>query len=266
MERSQLPVAIFATLLFEETLVLIKSELIALNHLFVFFMFWSAYRFSVSSITFPGWGVTSYNTDYALNVISLLGLLTALFVLKEPTHYLLVALAMLAFGFYRGSNSLPILPRKGLRSSLWLKNTVLSTVWVMITVLLPVSLSGQPLFTASVLVISIMNWCLIYALSILCDVRDIEKDSFSGVITFPVYFGSGKSRMISYLLLTAGAAASIFIRDIDGKVLTGLLCGFFLAAILAFFTNSSRKGSFYTWLVDGVIAVKALLVKIAIMI
>ncbi|MDQ2773185.1 MAG: hypothetical protein M3Y54_22090 [Bacteroidota bacterium] len=169
-------------------------------------------------------------------------------------HYLplllpLAALALLyswPLGRWRGQ-------RRALREVPLLKIFLIAGVWSAITVGLPALALHRPLAEAAGLLGQ--RFCLVLALAIVFDIRDLSRDRAAGTRTFPVVLGVAGARAVALAFL-AGAMLLGFERGVPplGLALTGLA-----AATVIALADERRGDYFFAFWADGVLLVPALL-------
>lgn len=100
--------------------------------------------------------------------------------------------------------SVPAIPVAGgkrrLRELAYLKLTVLSFVWSVMTVTLPLLESGMPWSGARPWLLTVNVAGFIYLLCIPFELRDIRKEQAKGVLTFAVLHGERFTRGVAYII------------------------------------------------------------------
>ena len=143
--------------------------------------------------------------------------------------------------------------RRALRELPLLKAFLIAGVWSAITVGLPTLAQHHPL--AEVLPLLAQRFCLVLALAIVFDIRDLSRDQAAGTRTFPVVLGSAGAKVVALLFL-AGATMLGFGRGVPplGLGLTGLA-----AAMVILLADERRSDYFFAFWADGVLLVPAVL-------
>lgn len=168
------------------------------------------------------------------------------------THFLpvLLPLAALALGY-----SWPLLPWRGRRRAVrevpLLKVFLISGVWTIVTVALPALALRQPLASAAGLLGQ--RFCLVTALAIVFDIRDVGRDEAAGLRTFPTVLGVAGAKAVSLSFLV-GAGALGLGRGV-GPLAVALPVG--LAAAVVLLARETRSDYFFALLTDGVLLVAA---------
>ena len=166
-----------------------------------------------------------------------------------PALLPLAALALLyswPLGRWRGQ-------RRALREVPLLKIFLIAGVWSAITVGLPTLALHRPLAEAASLLAQ--RFCLVLALAIVFDIRDLSRDRVAGTRTFPVVLGLRGAKAVALIFL-AGAMVLGFERGVPplGLLLTGLS-----AASVILLADESRGDYFFALVADGVLLVPAAL-------
>jgi 4-hydroxybenzoate polyprenyltransferase len=143
--------------------------------------------------------------------------------------------------------------RRALREVPLLKVFLIAGVWSLVTVGLPALLLHHPVAVVAGLLAQ--RFCLVLALAIVFDIRDLSRDQAAGTQTFPVVLGQGRAKAVALAFL-AGAMALGFERGVPplGLVLTGLS-----AATVIVLADERRSDYFFALLADGVLLVPAAL-------
>ena len=143
--------------------------------------------------------------------------------------------------------------RRALREVPLLKVFLIAGVWSAITVGLPALALHRPLAEAAGLLAQ--RFCLVLALAIVFDIRDLSRDRVAGTRTFPVVLGLAGARAVALAFL-AGAMLLGIGRGVPplGLALTGLA-----AATVILLANEQRGDYFFAFWADGVLLVPAAL-------
>ena len=158
--------------------------------------------------------------------------------------------------------SLPFLRVKSRRIPLrdvpFLKVFLIAGVWSLLTVLLPLLIAGEDLgenYNQSLL---LRRFLFIFALTLLFDIRDVQKDTLAGTVTFPGRFGIVFTRILSgtFLLLFM---ALVLISE-TGLIIAGLEFSALVAGVVIFYTDESRSDYYFAILADGMMLLQFLAV------
>ena len=143
--------------------------------------------------------------------------------------------------------------RRALREVPLLKIFLIAGVWSAITVGVPTLALQRPLAQAVGLLAQ--RFCLVLALAIVFDIRDLSRDRAAGTRTFPVVLGPARAKAVALAFL-AGAMALGFERGVPplGLLVTGLS-----AASVIIWADERRSDYFFALLADGVLLVPAVL-------
>jgi 4-hydroxybenzoate polyprenyltransferase len=203
------------------------------------------------------WFFAHYRLMVTFTMISLLSLIPLFFLLSMESRILLIFLSVLSFCY-----SLPIFTvgdqKFGLRNIPGLKTFLISLVWTMSCVLLPV-LEAQDLHLADISMrdITLMiakRFLFIFALAIPFDIRDLFSDRQAGLQTIPVAWGEKNAYLFCQVLL-AGYIVLLFLfrnngfsLDFFGLTTTALLMGW-----LIFKSKWQKDEYYYFFYMDGVL-------------
>jgi 4-hydroxybenzoate polyprenyltransferase len=196
----------------------------------------------------------------SVTIIALLCLVPLFFLLSSSSKMLLIGLAVLSFGY-----GLPLFTHKGRKSGLrqvpGLKPLLITIVWVLSCVLLPVleaqANGSTSLAQTDVYILLAKRFLFIAALTVPFDIRDLFQDRIAGLKTLPVYFGERNAYLVCQFLL-AGYIALLFIfrnrgfnADFWALSLTAVLTGW-----LIFRSTWERNVYYYFLLLDGVLVLQ----------
>jgi 4-hydroxybenzoate polyprenyltransferase len=209
------------------------------------------------------WYFAHNRLNVTITVISAIALGPLFFMLSIKSRLLLVGLSILSVGY-----SLPLFSsgkqKFGLRNIPGLKSLLITLVWTLSCVLLPI-------FEAEsnhLAIVSFNDTCILVAkrflfigsLTIPFDIRDLFQDSRAGLKTIPVVFGQRKAYLFCQLLL-AGYLVLLFLfrdngfnRDFFALSLTTLLMGW-----LIFNSEWEKNEYYYFFYMDGVLILQYVL-------
>ena len=134
-----------------------------------------------------------------------------------------------------------------------LKVFLIAGVWSAITVGLPTLAQHRPLAESAGLLAQ--RFCLVLALAIVFDIRDLSRDRLAGTRTFPVVLGLAGAKAVALAFL-AGAMLLGFERGLPPLWLA--LTGGSAAAVILL-AHESRSDYFFALIADGVLLVPAVL-------
>jgi 4-hydroxybenzoate polyprenyltransferase len=203
------------------------------------------------------WFFAHYRLMVTFTIVSLLSLIPLFFLLSMESRILLVFLSVLSFGY-----SLPIFTvgdhKFGLRNIPGLKPFLITLVWTMSCVLLPV-LEAQDLHLADVsmrdiTILVAKRFLLIGALTVPFDIRDLFQDKQYGLKTIAVSWGEKNAYLFCQVLL-AGYIVLLFLFRNNGfnidfwaLTTTAILMGW-----LIFQSKWKKDEYYYFFYLDGVL-------------
>jgi 4-hydroxybenzoate polyprenyltransferase len=203
------------------------------------------------------WFFAHYRLMVTFTIVSLLSLIPLFFLLSMESRILLVFLSILSFGY-----SLPLFSvgdhKFGLRNIPGLKPFLITLVWTMSCVLLPV-LEAQDMHLSDISIrdITILiakRFLLIGALTIPFDIRDLFQDKHYGLKTIAVTLGEKNAYLFCQILL-GGYIALLFLfrgngfnTDFFALSITAVLMGW-----LIFRSKWEKDEYYYFFYLDGVL-------------
>ena len=143
--------------------------------------------------------------------------------------------------------------RRALREVPLLKVFLIAGVWSAVTVGVPTLALHRPLASAGGLLAQ--RFCLVLALAIVFDIRDLSRDRAAGTRTFPVVLGPTGAKALALASL-AGAVGLGFER---GAPPLGLLVIGVSAAVVILLAEERQGDYFFAFWADGVLLVPAVL-------
>jgi 4-hydroxybenzoate polyprenyltransferase len=203
------------------------------------------------------WFFAHYRLMVTFTLISLLSLIPLFFLLSMESRILLIFLSILSFCY-----SLPLFTlgdqKFGLRNIPGLKTFLITLVWTLSTVLLPV-LEAQDLHLTDiamrdVTIIIAKRFLLIFALAIPFDIRDLFSDRQAGLKTIPVAWGEKNAYLFCQFLLAGYIVLLFLLRrngfnvDFFALAATAVLMGW-----LIFKSKWERDEYYYFFYLDGVL-------------
>ena len=97
-----------------------------------------------------------------------------------------------------------------LREIPYLKIFLITFIWSVSTILLPVIQAGNEIFTTNVILLFAERFLFIFAIAIQFDIRDMQADRRAGLKTIPLLIGQHKAAILSFLTLAASLFFSVF--------------------------------------------------------
>jgi 4-hydroxybenzoate polyprenyltransferase len=203
------------------------------------------------------WFFAHHRLMVTITIVSILSLIPLFFLVSTESRLLLIFLAIISFAY-----SLPLFTlgeqKFGLRNIPGLKQFLITLVWTMSTVLLPI-LEAQDLHLTDVnlrdtTILLAKRFLLIAALTVPFDIRDLFEDRESGLKTIPVVVGEKRAYLFCQVLL-AGHIILLFLyrhnglnKDFVALALTAILAGW-----LIFKSKWQRNEYYYFFYLDGVL-------------
>ncbi len=192
-----------------------------------------------------------------ITIVCVLCLVPLFFLVSIEARILLIFLAIISIAY-----SLPLFTlgdkKFGLRNIPGLKQFLITLVWTMSTVLLPV-LEAQDMHLTNVslrdtTILLAKRFLFIAALTVPFDIRDLFEDRESGLKTVPVAIGEKRAYLFCQVLL-AGYIVLLFLyrnngfnADFFALTLTAILAGW-----LIFESKWNRNEYYYFFYLDGVL-------------
>ena len=203
------------------------------------------------------WFFAHYRLMVTLTIVSLLSLIPLFFLISGASKILLIFLAVLSFCY-----GLPLFSigdqRFGLRNIPGLKLFLISLVWTMSCVLLPI-LESQAAQLASIsmrdtTILIAKRFLFIAALAIPFDIRDLFEDKQSGLKTIAVAWGEKNAYLFCQVLL-AGYIVLMFLFRNNGfsPAFFALTFVAILTGWLIFKSKWEKNEYYYFFYMDGVL-------------
>jgi 4-hydroxybenzoate polyprenyltransferase len=203
------------------------------------------------------WFFKYHRLMVTITIACLLSLVPLFFLLANSSKLLLVGLAALSFGY-----GLPLFTSRGRKTGLrnvpGLKAILITLVWTLSCVLLPILEARDTLNitvpASTTWIILIKRFLFIAALTVPFDIRDLFQDRIAGLKTFPVAFGEKKAYLFCQVLLAGHIILLLLLRnyrltsDFYALTLVAVLTGW-----LIFKSNWKRNEYYYFFYLDGVL-------------
>jgi 4-hydroxybenzoate polyprenyltransferase len=204
------------------------------------------------------WGVRHKNLQLVFTIIGGIG--AAIYFWDLKAYWLeLSGAAFLTFLY--SAPKIPFPPFTWLRRIAIGKTLFLTAVWVYVTNILPVLLSGGQFTTQAVLYI-VHRFFIIYALCILFDHRDIESDKKEGIRSLITWLSIPDLMRLYFLSLLISAVFALLAgRDL---ITFYLLIPIVITAVLTKYTLNTRSDYYYYFVLDGLVMLSAFLHYIAV--
>ncbi len=209
------------------------------------------------------WFFSHHRLMVTFTIVSILSLVPLFFLISTESRLLLIFLGIISFSY-----SIPMFTlgdkKFGLRHIPGLKQFLITLVWTMGSVLLPIlEAKNMHLTNISMRDISILlakRFLFIGALTVPFDIRDLFDDRRLGVRTIPVIWGEKRAYLFCQVLL-AGYIVLMFLyrnngfnHDFWALTLTAILAGW-----LIFKSEWEKNEYYYFFYMDGVLILQYLL-------
>jgi 4-hydroxybenzoate polyprenyltransferase len=209
------------------------------------------------------WFFAHHRLMVTITIVCIMALLPLFFLISTESKILLVFLGVVSFSY-----SLPLFTlgdRKfGLRNIPGLKQFLITLVWTMSSVLLPLlEAQHRGLGTVSMRDTTILiakRFLFIAALTVPFDIRDLFQDRQSGLKTVPVVWGEKRAYLFCQVLL-AGYIVLMFLFRHDGfssnffaLTITAVLAGW-----LIFRSTIEKNEYYYFFWLDGILILQYIL-------
>jgi len=209
------------------------------------------------------WFFAHYRLMVTITVVCILCLIPLFFLISTESKILLLFLAVISFSY-----SLPLFSlgdkKFGLRNIPGLKQFLITLVWTMSSVLLPLlEAQHRHLGTVSMRDTTILiakRFLFIGALTVPFDIRDLFQDRQSGLKTVPVVWGEKKAYafcqvlLIGYVVLLFLFRNNGFNSEFFALTITAVLAGW-----LIFRSTIEKDEYYYFFWVDGVLILQYIL-------
>jgi 4-hydroxybenzoate polyprenyltransferase len=133
-----------------------------------------------------------------------------------------------------------------------IKIFMVALVWAALAVIIPLGEINIDLKIKSLLFLE--KFMFIFALVIPFDIRDIEFDSSRNIKTIPIILGKRKSIIIALIAIFISIAIAIYLFTIDiyaSNLISPIILGYLISAIVIAFTHNKTKDYYFTGLVDA---------------
>jgi 4-hydroxybenzoate polyprenyltransferase len=204
------------------------------------------------------WGARHKRLLLLLSIIGGMGALVYFWYLRA---YWLELSGAVFLTFLYSAPKIPYAPFTWLRKIAVGKTIFLTSVWVYVTNVLPVFLSGGAFTTQTVFYI-LHRYFIVYALCILFDHRDVAADRQQGIRSLITWLSKPVLLWLySCALLLSVVFALLVSRDITTYY---LVIPVMVTAILTKYTLHTRSDHYYYFVLDGLVMLSALLHYIAV--
>jgi 4-hydroxybenzoate polyprenyltransferase len=209
------------------------------------------------------WFFGHYRLMVTLTIVSILGLVPLFFLVSISSRLLLIFLAVLSFAY-----GLPLFAmgdRKfGLRNIPGLKLFLITLVWTMSTVLLPI-LEAQAVHSTLIslrdtTILIAKRFLFIGALAIPFDIRDLFEDRQFGLKTIAVAWGEKNAYLFCQFLLAGYIVLLFLFRNGFNTDFWALSASVILTGWLIFKAKWEKDEHYYFFYLDGILILQYVLV------
>jgi 4-hydroxybenzoate polyprenyltransferase len=201
------------------------------------------------------WFFAHYRLMVTFTIVSLLSLVPLFFLVSAESQLLLIFLSIISFCY-----GLPMFSlgdqKFGLRNIPGLKPFLITIVWTLSTVLLPILEAQEMHINVSMrdtMILIAKRFLFIFALTVPFDIRDLFEDNKLGVRTIPVIIGEKRAYLFCQFLL-GGYILLLFIyqKSFNTDFLS-LAFTAFLTGWLIFKSKWEKNEYYYFFYMDGVL-------------
>ena len=209
------------------------------------------------------WFFAHYRLMVTITIICLLSLAPLFFLMSMEARILLIFLSIISFSY-----SLPLFTvaghKFGLRNIPGLKQVLITLVWTMSTVLLPIleaqHFNSNQITLRNTTILIAERFLFIGALTIPFDIRDLFDDRKTGLKTIPTVFGENNAYLACQILLAGSLILLIVFRPGGfNSEFWALAINVMLAAWLVLKSKWEKNEYYYFFYVDGVLILQYLL-------
>ena len=158
--------------------------------------FWRQYRYFYLGLLFAVSFILAFKYNFLLPAF-----------LNFPRHHFFIFSILAVLSVFYG---VPMFGNKSLRDLPFLKIFIISAVWAVMVVLMPVIIYSSPVSNALLGLMLIEKFCFVLAVTLLCDMYDSAWDKLSGLKTIPIYFGNRTTSNLIYALLIFNLVLDIY--------------------------------------------------------
>jgi 4-hydroxybenzoate polyprenyltransferase len=210
------------------------------------------------------WLRNNITVFYVIMIFSVIGFFAALVFAKTE-----VIVTLLPIGFITIFYSLPIFKNEKklfrLREISVLKIFLISSIWALSTVLLPVIQSNESFDTTNILLMLAERILFVFAITIPFDIRDIESDKNAGLKTIPLLIGERKATQLAMFSLVLFMLLCLIHYIKTPLVYTLLALIISAATTFVFLVNDKIKKTayYYYGVLDGTMFFQGLMVVVS---
>jgi 4-hydroxybenzoate polyprenyltransferase len=265
---SSLYIALCAVIMvYQVHLLFPAAEISPVLYVFIFFSTVCSYNFhwyltrqSVSASERLKWALHYKWLHLILYFIGLIGSVICFFVLKQQWFWIALG-AFITFLY-----SAPKIPQKifiGLRRIAIGKTIFLAFVWMYVTTLLPLLISGKP-WQTDFTWLACSRFFLIYAICILFDYRDREDDKADGIRSMITWLNErGINNLFALsIVLFAVCTTALYFSGFSLTITSLLLTPGAIAVALYNYAKKNFSDYIYYFVLDGLMMLSGLLMII----
>jgi hypothetical protein len=258
-----------AMITYQTAFIFVDGERKIILPLFVFFATLLAYSLFRIKIMFKNGErklpLLSLDASSALRIFTgfiSLSFSAVLFFQLKPTVQSLTMLMALATFLYIVPVSINGNPIKGIRNIFILKSTWLALVWTITTVVFPIINSGNVFDLNKYFLICVQRFCFIFSIALAFNIRDYSVDKSKNMKTIPSVWGISAAKIVAFAFLAVAFISVLLEKEISKQTESALFLSLFYTTVLIALAKPVAKNFFYTVLMDGTLAVQALLIFI----
>lgn len=195
------------------------------------------------------WVGKNIKTISIITLLSLIGCMTLFFFLSRWQMLIVMVSGIIGFGY----NIVVTKNGMSLRKIPFMKAIWISSVWTLLTLVLPISENGIHLGGE----VFILRFLFIFILTIPFDIRDLKYDDVI-MRTMPQVLGVKGSILFGWILLATCMCLAFSIFHSELAMIISL--SYLFTGITLLFSLKERKEIFYPMVVDGMIVLQAILV------
>lgn len=206
------------------------------------------------------WFFAHYRLMVTFTIVSLLSLVPLFFLVSTGSRLLLIFLSIISFCY-----SLPMFSlgeqKFGLRNIPGLKPFLITIVWTLSTVLLPILEAQEMHITVNMrdtVILIAKRFLFIFALTVPFDIRDLFEDNKLGVRTIPVIIGEKWAYLFCQALLGAYILLLFIYQKSFNADFLSLTFTAFLTGWLIFKSKWEKNEYYYFFYMDGVLILQYL--------
>lgn len=198
-----------------------------------------------------------FDHPLALKILALIGFIgvsITFFMIGFHLFFYLSPLLFLSLAYFA--------PFIKLRKHAFFKLLTLVIVWTMVTAVVPLFLSGQPLTEIKSVLHILIRFLFMTAICIPFDIRDLKIDTADNIATIPHLLGENKTRWLALffmLMYDVLIVLEYLLHLIPNAVFIALFASALINTILVWLSSSERSEYFYVAGIDGTMILQGIL-------